>query len=159
MPVRSSKKYKFYVYLDMFNKIIQPAILILAVSFASGFLFNLLSENSLPIIYKPVDLEPGMNLDGEQVYRVLREGRALFIDARYEKEYRAGHIPGAISVPANLPRDELTARLEPIARDTIIVVYCSNASYCGPNTRHITIEVNYDGQNVYRTETVYTQIH
>ncbi|HKJ82984.1 MAG TPA: type II secretion system protein [Mariprofundaceae bacterium] len=37
--------------------------------------------------------------------------------------------------------------------------YCKNSNYCGPNTRQITIEVNYDGKTVYRTETVYTQLH
>jgi len=112
----------------MFDKLIKPVILILALTFVSGSLFNLLSENSLPFIYKAVDLEPGMDLGSEQAYRVLREGRALFIDARYEREYRAGHIPGAVSVPSNLPRDELTARLKPVARNAVIVVYCSSVA-------------------------------
>lgn len=63
--------------------------------------------------------------------------------------------------PSSMPSSGSTTSSVPMNSRTFSVqtIYCSNATYCGPNTRHITIEVDYNGQRIYRTETVYTQIH
>lgn len=41
---------------------------------------------------------------------------------------------------------------------TITTSYCLRAAYCGPDTRDITVEVNFNGNSIYRTETVYTRL-
>lgn len=48
----------------------------------------------------------------------------LVLDVRTEREYAAGHIPGAV----NIPHDELPERLDelPADRDTEIVVHCQS---------------------------------
>jgi prepilin-type N-terminal cleavage/methylation domain-containing protein len=63
--------------------------------------------------------------------------------------------------PSSMPSSGSTTSSVVMNNRTFSVqtIYCSNASYCGPNTRHITIEVDYNGQRIYRTETVYTQVH
>jgi rhodanese-related sulfurtransferase/DNA-binding transcriptional ArsR family regulator len=55
----------------------------------------------------------------------LQHGQALVIDVRPAKEFAAGHIPGAIS----LPLSELEARLLELPRDGEIVAYC-RGPYC-----------------------------
>jgi len=47
------------------------------------------------------------------------------LDVRPSDEYSAGHIPGAVSIPAN----ELQQRLEDIPRKKEIVAYC-RGPYC-----------------------------
>jgi DNA-binding transcriptional ArsR family regulator len=50
----------------------------------------------------------------------LRRGDVVVVDVRPEEEYRAGHIPGARSVPI----EELEARLAEIGDRQEVVAYC-----------------------------------
>lgn len=61
----------------------------------------------------------------EELLRRMDAGDVLLIDVRPAPEYRAGHLPGAISVP--LPR--LSALLPQLPRDREIVAYC-RGPYC-----------------------------
>lgn len=53
------------------------------------------------------------------------EGTVVVLDVRPAEEYRAGHIPGAISVPM----EQLAARLATLPRGKEIVAYC-RGPYC-----------------------------
>jgi rhodanese-related sulfurtransferase len=55
----------------------------------------------------------------------LNDGSVIVLDVRPEEEYRAGHIPGALSVPV----DALEAALQTLPRDREIVAYC-RGPYC-----------------------------
>ena len=55
----------------------------------------------------------------------VRDGAVTVLDVRPPEEYRAGHIPGAISVPLS----ELKHRLAELPRDREIVAYC-RGPYC-----------------------------
>lgn len=55
----------------------------------------------------------------------LQEDQVLVIDVRPAVEYRAGHIPGAISVPL----EELPRRLSELPGDREIIAYC-RGPYC-----------------------------
>ena len=61
----------------------------------------------------------------EELVRRVREGRVIVIDVRPAEEYRAGHIPGALSIPVS----ELKERLAEIPRRKEIVAYC-RGPYC-----------------------------
>lgn len=52
-------------------------------------------------------------------------GDVVVLDVRPAEEYRAGHIPGALSVPI----DELADRVGELPEETEIVVYC-RGEYC-----------------------------
>jgi rhodanese-related sulfurtransferase len=64
-------------------------------------------------------------VDTEELVRRVSRGEVTVLDVRPEVEYRAGHIPGALSVPV----DELEAHLADLPRDTVIVAYC-RGPYC-----------------------------
>jgi rhodanese-related sulfurtransferase len=55
----------------------------------------------------------------------LSDGSVVVLDVRPEEEYRAGHIPGALSVPV----DALEAALQTLPKDREIVAYC-RGRYC-----------------------------
>lgn len=65
------------------------------------------------------------NVTREELLRRVHAGHTTVIDVRPREEYEAGHIPGAISVPA----DELSDRLADIPADQEIVAYC-RGTYC-----------------------------
>ncbi|CRZ15685.1 ArsR/SmtB family transcription factor [Mycolicibacterium neworleansense] len=63
-------------------------------------------------------------IDREQLPERAAEG-AMILDVRPAEEYRAGHIPGAVSIPV----DELEERIGELPTDADIVVYC-RGEYC-----------------------------
>lgn len=64
-------------------------------------------------------------VDAATLHRRLHSGDVIVLDVRPEDEYRAGHIPGARS----LPIDELDRRLDGLPRNRDIVAYC-RGPYC-----------------------------
>jgi rhodanese-related sulfurtransferase/predicted transcriptional regulator len=60
-----------------------------------------------------------------ELLRRVRDGQVTVLDVRPREEYRAGHIPGALSVP--LP--ELKKRLTELPRNREVVAYC-RGPYC-----------------------------
>jgi rhodanese-related sulfurtransferase len=64
-------------------------------------------------------------IEGDELLRRVRKGEVTVLDVRPPEEYRAGHIPGALSIPVG----ELRARLEELPRDREIVAYC-RGPYC-----------------------------
>jgi rhodanese-related sulfurtransferase len=68
------------------------------------------------------ELEP---IADEELLGRLRRREVVLVDVRPPEEYRAGHIPGAIS----LPLSELTDRLNDLPRDAVVVAYC-RGPYC-----------------------------
>ena len=67
-------------------------------------------------------LEP---VSREELFRRAKEGTVVVLDVRPPEEYRAGHIPGAVSVPVA----ELEKRLKKLPRGKEIVAYC-RGPYC-----------------------------
>jgi len=64
-------------------------------------------------------------VDATELMERLSDGSVVVLDVRPEEEYRAGHIPGARSVPV----ERLEAYLEEIPRDREVVAYC-RGPYC-----------------------------
>lgn len=59
-------------------------------------------------------------VEGKELLRRVRNGEVTILDVRPVEEYRAGHIPDAISIPIG----ELKNRLEELPKKREIVVYC-----------------------------------
>jgi rhodanese-related sulfurtransferase/DNA-binding transcriptional ArsR family regulator len=62
---------------------------------------------------------------GEELLGRVRRGEVVVLDVRPVEEYRAGHIPGAVSIPVT----NLKARLKELAKNREIVAYC-RGPYC-----------------------------
>ncbi len=61
----------------------------------------------------------------DELLRRVRAGEVTVLDVRPVEEYRAGHIPGALSVPSS----ELRSRLRELPKNREIVAYC-RGPYC-----------------------------
>ncbi len=64
-------------------------------------------------------------VDREALVARVRRGEVTVLDVRPLEEYRAGHIPGALSVPLN----ELDRRMAELPPDREVVAYC-RGPYC-----------------------------
>ena len=64
-------------------------------------------------------------VDAAELMERLTAGSVVVLDVRPEEEYRAGHIPGALSVPVHA----LEAALQILPKDREIVAYC-RGPYC-----------------------------
>lgn len=65
------------------------------------------------------------HVEHEDLLSRVRSGRVTVIDVRPEREFSAGHIPQAISIPL----DELEEKMKALPRDGEIVAYC-RGPYC-----------------------------
>lgn len=64
-------------------------------------------------------------VESDELLRRVRSGEVTVLDVRPAEEYRAGHIPGALSIPAS----ELEARLKEVPKRREVVAYC-RGPYC-----------------------------
>lgn len=64
-------------------------------------------------------------VEGDELMRRVRRGEVTVLDVRPSEEYRAGHIPGALSIPVG----ELKTRLAELPKDREVVAYC-RGPYC-----------------------------
>lgn len=62
---------------------------------------------------------------GDELLRRVKSGEVTVLDVRPSEEYRAGHLPGALSIPVG----ELKARFKELPRGREIVAYC-RGPYC-----------------------------
>jgi rhodanese-related sulfurtransferase len=73
-------------------------------------------------------------VDREALLKRVREGSVTVLDVRPVEEYRAGHIPGALSVPLS----ELESVLTGLPRGREVVAYC-RGPYCVLAVRAVEI--------------------
>ncbi len=64
-------------------------------------------------------------VEGNELLRRVKTGEVTVLDVRPVEEYRAGHIPGALSIPVG----ELKARLKELPKNREVVAYC-RGPYC-----------------------------
>lgn len=91
---------------------------------------RILAENRLADIARVtrdfLTARTGMEeVDRATLLRRVREGRVTVLDVRPREEFKAGHIPGALSVPLS----ELKRRLKDLPRNRQVVAYC-RGPYC-----------------------------
>jgi len=68
---------------------------------------------------------PAEPVDGPELVARVRSGAVIVLDVRPPEEYRAGHVPGARSIPLT----ELEARLSELPPGVPIAAYC-RGPYC-----------------------------
>lgn len=64
-------------------------------------------------------------VESDELLRRVRKGEVTVLDVRPPEEFRAGHIPGALSIPLG----QLKARLKELPRGREVVAYC-RGPYC-----------------------------
>ena len=105
------------------RQIVQRALIIVIGGAALGLAVNLVSPRRIPFITPPkATIKPSETIPLEQAKKLW--GAAFFLDARAPADYAAGHISGAL----NLPAEEFDAHYPQVATlltpESVIVCYC-----------------------------------
>jgi rhodanese-related sulfurtransferase len=79
-------------------------------------------EIARAFVERRAGLEP---IDSKRLLQRVRAGEVTILDVRPEEEYRAGHLPGAVSVPLG----ELRKRWRTLPKGRAIIAYC-RGPYC-----------------------------
>lgn len=79
----------------------------------------------------------------ERKVHKLLDTDAIFIDARFARDYEAGHLEGAISVPVDANDAERCKATAHISKDARIVLYCQSAGCKFAET--VAIKLKADG--------------
>jgi thiosulfate/3-mercaptopyruvate sulfurtransferase len=118
-----------------------------------------------PATFVP-DPRPGRFVAKEDVLQAIDDGDTQLVDALTEEQYRgevanygrAGHIPGAVNVPASgiidretqryLSNDDLRERFEPALRSDSVITYCGGGVAASSDALALTL-LGHDNVAVY----------
>ena len=67
------------------------------------------------------DLSTAKRINRDDAIKMVKEGKAVWIDVRPESQYDEGHIPGAL----NFPLSELTTKLTQLPPGKYLITYCA----------------------------------
>ncbi len=96
-------------------------LIILFISSSVALVFNNVSASGVPLLYQAPQQKPRV-ISLEEMKKIVDEGTITVLDARYDRFYKRGHIPGALSVPYNTTfLDSLTAGLK---KEKAVITYC-----------------------------------
>lgn len=79
-----------------------------------------------PVSLTPVDasgasLDSARRISRDEAIKMVKEGKAVYVDVRSKDQYDIGHIKGALSIPLS----ELMTRLKECPPGKFIITYCA----------------------------------
>jgi rhodanese-related sulfurtransferase len=121
------------------KKTIQEIITLLGVSLILALVVNTFSPRGIALVGQwdiaqgVVTASPAAGATGQPqeidsialAKAIFDEGEVLFVDARSQKDYANGHIPGAISLPVGQFEERIGSFLNRYPLEQPIVTYCS----------------------------------
>jgi len=117
--------------------VVLGAVALALLSGSVGLVGNHAASTPLPILapYRASLPEGVEEIEPRTAWEDFQDGNAIFADAREIERYQEGHVPGAISLPADDLEQHLAGRsryglLETMAQRATIIVYCD-----GPECR------------------------
>ena len=74
-----------------------------------------------PIETSNASLESARRISRDEAIKMVKEGKAVYVDVRSKEQYDIGHIKGAL----NIPLSELMTRLRECPPGKFIITYCA----------------------------------
>jgi len=100
-------------------------ILIVALMITAAFAFNTSLALAKDMTAKDFQAEALKNITTISVAEakaMLDKGGSIFLDVREPKEYKSGHVPGAMNVPRGLLEFKIGTKISD--KNASVVVYC-----------------------------------
>ena len=100
--------------------------------FAFGWVFSALliqtalaepNTNSTKAQEKPTPKTVGRRVDVNEFEKLWKEKKPVLLDVRTEKEFAAGHIPGALNINVNSPQFE--QQVSRLKKEELYLVHCA----------------------------------
>lgn len=107
-------------------------IMIALVAASSGLAGNVLASHGLFAAPMPLDesgrAKPSEVVGAWEVRRTIKEGGTfVLVDARLQRDFLLGHIPGALNIPVDSDQSERRRVLNGVSPDTPIIIYCESS--------------------------------
>lgn len=102
-------------------------ILVVALMISAAFVFNAPLAMAKDMSAKDLVAEAKKNItviDVTAAKGIFDKGGATFIDCREPKEFKSGHIPGAMNIPRGLLEFKIAKKVSD--KNTEIVIYCKS---------------------------------
>lgn len=110
---------------------VRTAVLVLAASVLAALGVNALRPEGLQLFGPTGTTTPAVrSLDLAELRRHLSLGTAVLVDVRSPKDYAAGHVTGALNIPAAPQGAYLSRVLEWLSPDELVILYCQSPT-CG----------------------------
>ncbi|HED11602.1 MAG TPA: rhodanese-like domain-containing protein, partial [Caldithrix abyssi] len=101
-------------------------LFILFISATVALVFNNVSASGVPLLFQQASLQGKKEISLYEMKKIVDEGRITILDARYDRFYKRGHLPGAVSIPYNTTfLDSLTAGFD---KGKPLITYCFSPS-------------------------------
>lgn len=113
----------------------------------SGFLRNPLAVRDVQRRYHSTFLP---KLTTEDVKKLLDSKNAVVVDARMQRDFQSGHLPGAISLPVNASDAEREQIMSDLPCSKQVVIYCQSSG-CGyaQEVADVLSDYGYDRISLY----------
>ena len=108
---------------------LRESVLIVLMSTVLGFAFTAFAGRGFFAPGKAASASTTSQSQGstfvayEEAVEHFASGKALFIDARHEYDFKLGHIAGAVNLPLS-EFEQRTGQLNNFAKDTLLITYC-----------------------------------
>ncbi|MEO8034240.1 MAG: rhodanese-like domain-containing protein [Acidobacteriota bacterium] len=74
-----------------------------------------------PVVQPQAPLESARRIKRDEAMKLVKAGKAVYVDVRSKDSFDAGHIKGAL----NIPLSELLTRLKEVPTQRTIITYCA----------------------------------
>lgn len=107
--------------------LVAPAMLAAGWHFASddGYARNPVAIRTVIQQHRPSFLP---KLGVTEMQRAMQDKTTIIVDARYPRDFKSGHLPGAINIPVFTTQAERRKLLGNVPRDARVIVYCQSDS-------------------------------
>jgi rhodanese-related sulfurtransferase len=111
------------------RQVLFEALLLIAAAIVLGVAYSLVTKQGFFSNTQPVHPAADSGLEMISLIKakdLFESNNVLFVDARHEFDYQAGHIRGAVNI-ALKNYDSHFPRLNNISKNKLLVVYCDGA--------------------------------
>lgn len=116
-----------------FGLALREALIVLAAGAGLGLAYGALTEKGLfrpteePLEEHAAMPDSPIMVSVDEAQELFRAGKALFVDARSEFDYKLGHIKGAVNLPLKSATKGADI-LPDVPKDRMVVTYCDGAN-------------------------------
>ena len=105
-----------------------PTLAIISLSLVSAIMANHFRSDPLPWNWRLGDISAGIIVidNFDELDRLLSDPEVIIIDARDKRLYQLGHLPKAISIPADEASTLGPPFLAETPKDALILIYCED---------------------------------
>ena len=122
VEVREAEEPRAHPQEGLMNRLSRASITsLLAVLFLLAAIVVVSRSATVKASLQQTGSDGARRITPDEVRELLKKNQAVLIDVRGESAYKAGHIKGALWIPAN----EIGDRAKDLPRDKTIVTYCS----------------------------------